>query len=182
MPLDLAWLSNMGLPEIMLWLLSFAIVYGVIDKVKFIANREVNAIIAIVTAFLVLFATPIELIMVLSSMSQSLVLVVLGILVLFVFAEVAGLRHKEVVFGPDGKPLKEVDVPLFSANKTVTGIAFLIITILIFVGAGGLGILGWNVDLTGGLSTSMLFFVVVIIAILWMITEKKEETHQRVRV
>jgi len=178
MPLDIAWLSNMGLPEILLWLLTFAIVFGVLDKVKFIANKEINAIIAIVTGFLVLLATPITMITVLSSMSQSLVLVVLGILVLFIFAEVSGLHREEPIMGKDkeGNPIVtgKKYVTLFSENKNVTAITFLIIAVLIFVGSGGLKLLGWNLNMTGMLSTSMLFFVVVILAILWMITPTKK--------
>ena len=169
MPLDLAWLSNMGLPEIMLWLLSFAIVFGILEKLKFIPNKEINAIIAMVTGFLVLLATPLETISVLASMSQSLILVVLGLLVLLVFIEVAGLRHIER-WKDDKGQLHEAEVTFFSENKQVLGLGFLLVGILVFIGAGGLELLGWNVDLTGTLSTSMLFFVVVIIAILWMIT------------
>ncbi len=170
MPLDLVWLSSMGLPEILLWLLSFAVFFGVLEKVKFIPNKEINAIISIVVAFLVLLATPIELLAVLSSMSQSLILLVLGVIVLLVFLEVAGIKHYEYSKDKDGN-VTPIEVSFFSANPKVTAIGFLIIAILIFVGSGGLELLGWQVDLTSTLSTSMLFFVVVILAILWMITE-----------
>ena len=170
MPLDLAWLANMGLPEILLWLLTFAIVYGFLDKIKFIANKEINAIIAMVTGFLVLLAAPLELITVLSSMSQSLVLIVLGIMVLLVFVEVAGLKHTEYdIDEKTGKPTNAREVTFFSENKQVLGIGFLLIGILVFIGAGGLDLLGWSVDLSGAMSTTMLFFVVIILAILWMI-------------
>ena len=173
MPLDLAWLATMGLPEILLWLLTFAIVYGVLEKVKFIDNREVNAIIAIVTGFLVLLATPIELITVLSSMSQSLVLIVLAILVLFIFAEVAGFRTTKTATDQKGNQVQWEET-LFTENKNILTAGILLVMVLVFIGSGGLGLLGWNVDLTSSLSTSMLFFIVVIVAILWMISPGKQ--------
>ena len=166
MPMDLAMLTDLGLPEILLWLLTFAVVYGVLAQVRIPENREARAIISIVVGLFVLFAVPSNLIEIISSMSSSLILVVLGILVLLVFLEVAGLKHYEAVKDEKGNVVGTKPVSLFSANKYITAIAFIIIAILIFAGAGGLGLLGLDIpDFTEMGSLTMLFFVVIIIDI-----------------
>jgi hypothetical protein len=175
MALDIATLSNMGLPEILLLLLSFAIFYGVLTQVNMPANKESRAIISIVAAFFVLLATPISLIQVLSQMSSSLILVVLGVLVLMIFMEIAGIKHVEYYSEQDkeGKvTTKKIEIPLFTKHKYITFFVFLIITILIFIGAGGLNLLGFSaIRMISSAMTSMVFFVVIILAIMWMITE-----------
>jgi len=172
MPMNIAMLENLGLPEVMLWLLTFAIVYGVLSKIN-IMKREASAIVAIVIGFFVLFATPVSMIAVLSQMSSSLILVVLGILVLLVFLEAAGIKHKEYITDPKtGKIIEEIETSLFTKHKEIAAVTFIIISILIFIGAGGMNLLGWNLNLTGTSSMSLLFFVVIILAVLWLIRGK----------
>ena len=167
----IATLENLGLAEVMLWLLTFAVFYGILSKLE-ILKKEASAIVAFVIGFFVLLATPANLIAVLAKMSSSLILVILGILVLLVFIEVAGLKHREVVGqDKDGKPIFNF-VSLFTKHASVAAIAFIIIAILIFVGAGGLNLLGVNINLTSTSSMSILFFVVIILAVLWMIQGK----------
>ena len=99
-------LQNLGFPEILLWLLSFAIVYGVLHQVKLPQSNAARAIISIVIGFLVILSAPIEIISFLSKLSSALVMVVLGILILLVFLEIAGIgkggtliKKHEVYFG-----------------------------------------------------------------------------------
>jgi hypothetical protein len=56
---------------------------------------------------------------------------------------------------------------MFSKNKYIVAAALIIIAILVFMGAGGLKLLGINFisfDLAG-----VVFMVAIIIAVLWMI-------------
>ncbi|MBU3897101.1 MAG: hypothetical protein KJ697_04180 [Nanoarchaeota archaeon] len=178
MALDMAMLTNMGLPEILLWLLSFAVFYGVLSQVKMPENRESRAIISIVAAFFVLLATPTSLIEVLSGMSSSLILVVLGLLILMIFMEIAGIKHKEPTYDIDQKTGKAThtgfkDIPLLAHHKYAAFAVFLIIAVLIFMSSGGMELLGFPaINMSSSGMTSIVFFIVIILAIVWMIGQK----------
>ncbi len=162
----LSTLQNLGFPEILLWLLSFAIVYGVMSQAKIPDSKPARAIIAIVVGFLVIFSAPTALIDVLSKMSTALVLVVLGILVLLVFLEIAGIKH------PQGSYMQQY-------AKWFAPI-FIIIAILVFVGAGGLQLIGLpQIDLSGQANVTLFFFIVIILAIVWMLMEKEQDKTQQ---
>jgi hypothetical protein len=165
-------LQRLGFADIMLWLLTFAIMYGVLGQANVPKSKEARAIISIVVGLLVLFAAPQTLVAFLAQMSASFVLVAIGLLVLIVFLEAAGIKHKVPVINPKtGKPGIE-EHPFLSAHPTITGITFVIIAVLIFVGAGGLNLLGLKIpygfDLTG-----VIFFVAIIVAILWILGTKE---------
>lgn len=175
MALDLTSLANLGLPEILLWLLSFAVVYGILSQVGkggIPKDRAARAIIGIVVAFLVLFAAPDRLITVLSQMSAGLILVVLAIIVFIAFLEVAHVRSrgKIIQYDQKGNPIWEHEaISLFEKHPTVFAVALLIIAVLIFIGAGGLSLIGISINLTGSTNMTLFFFVVIIIAILAMV-------------
>ena len=154
-------LQNLGFPEILLWLLSFAIVYGVLHQVKLPQSNAARAIISIVIGFLVILSAPIEIISFLSKLSSALVMVVLGILILLVFLEIAGI-------GKGGTLIKKHEV-YFAA-------ALVIIAVLVFVGAGGLQLIGFpQIDISGQANVTIFFFIVIIVAIIWMVMEGKEK-------
>src|SRR3989344_5742500 len=127
MAIDLSTLQSLGLPEITLWLLSFAILYGLMSQVKIPESQAARAIISIVIAFFVILSAPLALTNVLSKMTSSLVIVLIGIIVL-----------------------------------------------LIFVKSGGLQLLGWNFNLSPVASTTTIFLIIIIIAIVWMVGERKK--------
>lgn len=175
MPLDIAFLQNLGLAEVMLWLLTFAIVYGVLSQAKVPANKEARAIIAIIAGFLVLLAAPAALISVLSAMSSGLLLIVLGIIVLLVFLEIAGVTHKEYMKDEKTGKVTEVRIPLFTKHAGIMAIVFIIIAILLFIGAGGMQLLGWDIDFSPTVTPSIIILVVIILAVFWMIKEGGKE-------
>ncbi len=48
-----------------------------------------------------------------------------------------------------------------------------LIAILIFINAGGLGLMGLqNINLSGASATTVIFFIVILLAIFWLIGEK----------
>ncbi len=177
MPIDITFLQNLGLPEIMLWLLTFAIVYGVLSQVKVPQGKEARAIIAIVAGFFVLLAAPTALITVLGAMSSGLLLIVLGIIVLMVFLEIAGIKHKEpkTVDPKTGRVIEWQDIPFFSKHSYVLAFVFGIIAILLFIGAGGMSLLGWNIDFAPTVTPSLIVLIVIILAVFWMIREGGEK-------
>ena len=177
MAIDLTQFQNLGLPEIVLWLLSFAIVYGILDQAKTPQSKASRGVISVVIAFFVLLSAPSALITFLSNMTSSLVLVLVGLLVLIVFLEVAGLKvsGERIYYDEKGKAVhKEGEsTTIFVKYGYIFAIAFIIIAALIFVNAGGLQTLGININLSGAATTTTAFFIFIILAVLWMVAEKK---------
>lgn len=178
MAFDLNALSNMGLSEVVLWLLSFALVYGVLTQAKLPQSQASRMIIAIVISFFVLFSAPVAIINFLSTMTSGLILILVGVLILAIFLEVAQIKvsgGEFVEYDAEGKPVgkKHKMVSVFEKYGYIFFAAFLIIAALIFVNSGGLQLLGWNINLSGVATTTTVFFIFMILAILWMVGEKK---------
>lgn len=177
-------LERLGFADIVLWLLSFALVYGLLSHIGKKGMPESNvarAIIAIVAAFFVLLSVPAQLITILSSMSTGLVLLVVGILVFMVFIELAGVRtgkHFGVVEKDEKGNIKGVKTTNFPKNPfeqhpTIFAILLIIFAILIFVAAGGLKLLGFNVLLNSSSTMTLLILGVIVLAVYWLIKEKQ---------
>jgi len=174
----LASLTNLGFPQILLWLLTFAVVYGVLSTVEggLPKSQGARAIIAIVAAFFVLLGTPTSLISVLTKMSSSLILIVVGILVLIVFLEVAQVRVHGKIRGYDkeGKPMEGVgEMGLHQKYILEFGIILMLIVVYIFFASGGAQLLGMpNVYFNQQTIATIAFFVIIVGAIAWMIKGK----------
>ncbi len=179
-------LERLGFADIVLWLLSFALVYGLLSHIGKKGMPESNvarAIIGIVAAFFVLLSVPAQLITILSSMSTGLILLVIGILVFMVFIELAGVRVGKHLGEPemkDGKPtgkLKIIDATgkPFEKHPEVFAILLIIFAVIIFVAAGGLNLLGLNILLNSSSTTTLLILGVIVLAVYWLIKEKPKE-------
>ena len=156
-PFDLA---NITLPEILLWLLTYAVVYAVLEQVEIPKQKSARAIISIVAAFLVLMSYPAELIAVLSRMAGEMLLVIIGLLIFLIIIEVTKIKGTTIEH---------------AYGKWIFTIAIVLIGIAIFVSAGGLELLGWkgvflNIDWN-----TLLFIAIVAAAIIWMAHESKGE-------
>lgn len=172
-------LERLGFPDLLLWLLTFAIVYGVLSQAKIPQSAASRAIIAIVSGLLVLMAAPASLITVLSNMSSNLILLVLGLLVLIVFVEASGVKlgKLEGVFvqGEGGKSVFRGKEPKKFHEQHPLAIAIILVMVvgLIFVGSGGLQLLGFqSINLAQQNLVSIGFLVAVILAILFLYMEK----------
>ena len=179
-------LERFGFIDILLWLLTFAIVFGVLSQVNLPKNRGAQGIISIVFAFFVLFATPTSLITAISQMSTAMLLLVLAFLIFIVFIEAAGVRTKRTKIKGLKHPKtgKKVYMPegeedIFHKYGKYFAIIFVIIAFLVFLGAGGFDIIG--IDLPGfeishDTMIGTAFFIFIALAVLWLIanpTEKK---------
>jgi len=185
-------LQAFGLTDIILWMITFAVVYGVLSQVGekgMPQHKGSRGIIAIVVAFMVLFAAPAQLSAMIAKMSSSLLLIVLGLLTLIVFIEAAGVKvHKmKEIKDRQGRVIKRVPeesgetISIFEAYGKYFGVALLFIMVMIFVTAGGLSWIGLgniggafgNVNVLGaGL------FIMIILAIIWMIAESGGEKEK----
>jgi len=171
-------LERLGFADIVLWLLSFALVYGILTQIKMPQSNVARAMIGIVAAFFVLLSVPTQLILVLSSMSTGLILLVVGILVFLVFLELAGVKlgyaTEEQEHPQYGKIQKSGGKRVFEKHTTEFAVLLIIFAILIFVAAGGLNLLGLNILLNSSTTTTLLIIGVIILAVYWLIKEKNE--------
>jgi len=170
-------LQNLGIAQILLFLLSFAIVYGLLKQYKVPKSNAAQAMIGLAIAFLTIMAAPVALVSVLTEMSANLILVVVGLLVLIIFLEVVGIKapHEAYVLDKEGKPVKKttIGIPIFEKYGYAFAIVLGIIAILIFINAGGLGLIGMqNINLSDASTTTVIFFIVILLAIFWLISEK----------
>ena len=99
-------------------------------------------------------------------------------MLLVVFLEAAGAKSKVVkVTGKDekGKPITEVEeITIFQEHGKAFAAVFLIIAILIFVNSGVLGLLGLQgIQITEQSTLSIAFFILILIAVAWMISDPK---------
>jgi hypothetical protein len=166
----MAFLTGLGLPEILLWVLTFAVVFGILMKLK-IFSRAPSALISIVIGFLVLLAVPAALITVIASMSSGLLVAAIGFLVLLAIIEFANLRDMKII-GQDkeGKPIKDFNHPLHM-HSTIMTIVVLGIAALIFWVSGGAAFIG--IGALPAISMGTWLLIIVGGAVLWMLSEAK---------
>ncbi len=165
----------MGIAQILLFLLSFAVVYGLLKQYKVPKSNAAQAMIGLAIAFLTIMAAPIALVNVLTEMSANLVLVAVGLLVLIIFLEVAGIKMHAPMYDAEGNIISKSKEPvsIFVRYGYAFAIVLGIIAILIFINAGGLGLIGLqNINLSGASTTTVIFFIVILLAIFWLISEK----------
>lgn len=171
-------LERLGFADIVLWLLSFALVYGLLSHIKMPQSNVARAIIGIVTAFFVLLSVPTQLISVLSSMSTGLVVLVLGLLVFIVFLELAGVKvgYKTVDDERLGKNvLLTRGGSVFEKHSKEFAALLIIFAVIVFIAAGGLNLLGFNIILNSSTTMTLLVLGVIVLAVYWLISEKKSE-------
>jgi len=171
-------LTRLGIEDILLWLLSFAVVNGLLGVVEIPKMKSVRVIISMVISFFVLMAAPASLISTLSSMSTSLLVVLLGLFILLVFIEVGGVKHFEpTALKKDDKGnvthVGVTEVPFFSKNTTILALAVLLIALLIFIGAGGPALLGISIPSLANINLlGVGIIIVIILGVLWIIGDK----------
>ena len=175
-------LERLGLPDILLWLLTFAIMYGIMTQISLPKDRGSRAIISIVVAFLVLLAAPARMITILSQMTSSLVLTVIVILMFIVFLEAAKIQVTRKVKVKDPQSGKSVWVPqavaLYVKHPYAFAFVVLIIAALIFFSSGGADVLGINVNVSSTTAVGALFLIGVILTVWWMASSKPQDEEE----
>lgn len=173
-------LQVLGITDLLLWLLSFAIIFGILQQINLPNSKAARAIISVVIAFFVLMSPLRNAMGVLSSMSTGMLMIILAFIVLLAFAELGGVMHTKKGKHNFGKDAKGNDIigeitegiDLFTKHNYILAITFILIAILIFVSSGGMAALG--ITLPYGLdTTSAIFFIAIIIAIIWLIKGEK---------
>lgn len=157
-------LGGLGLPQILIWVLAFAVSFAVVSK---ILSRAPATIISIVVGFLALMAAPVALITVLGTMSTGLLVLGIGIIVLMALLTVAG-AHVDV----KDKEGNIVGTKAWLAgHSTAVAAALIVLAAIIFVAAGGLPLIGIPTIPVIGWGTWLL--IIVGVGVLWMLSEAK---------
>ena len=158
-------LAGIGLPQMLIWVLAFAISFAVISK---ILSKAPATLISIVIGFLALMAAPVGLVLVIATMSTGLIVLAIGLIVLIALLEIAGVRHG-AGFTKDGKKVEGLRT--FEAHPSAVAAILLAVAAIIFVAAGGLPLIGISAIPTIGMGTWLL--IIVGVGVLWMLSEAK---------
>lgn len=153
-------LRESGFPLILLWMLTLAIVYGILSHVKIPQSSSARAVISLVTAFMVLFAAAATVVTAfIQTAVTSFIVIVFSLLIIMIFLELTGTKvGGEHVFAKHPK--------FFAA-------ALIIIVILIFIGAGGLQFLpAISIPSTTG---AVLLFLGVTVLALWVLMKEEKK-------
>ena len=169
----IAFLERLGLADILLWLLTFAVTYGILSQVDIPkGSKEAQAIIAAVLGFLVLLSAPTAMIALLTQMSGTVILIGVALLILVIFMEVAGLSSETDII-KDGKVVGKEKVSYMSNHPYIFVTIIFIIIALVFVSSGGMNLLGIRMPSTNFNMTGAIFLIAIVAAVAWMIMGKK---------
>jgi hypothetical protein len=164
----LAFLAGLGLPQVLLWVLTFAVVFAVLTKAK-VFGRAPAALVSVVAGIFVLMAVPNALVAVIGAMSTGLLVVATGILVFISFLEVVGLKY--MVKNEQGISVPSPHSWVHGHTTLMAAIVIVLAAIVFFVSGGatlvGIGIpaFGWGTWL----------LILVGIAVLWMMSESPKQ-------
>jgi hypothetical protein len=153
-----------GIQLVLLWLLTLAIVWGLLQHANTPKSAGARGVIALAAAFMVLLAAAATPAMAfLSNLIVATVLIAFGLLIAVMFLEIAGVKVGE------GKTVFQGHPKFFAA-------IILIIVLGAFLGAGGMAIIGFpKLQITDAVIAFLLFMAVIVAAIYMMMQETKEK-------
>jgi len=148
-----------GFPLILLWLLTLSVLYGILSHIDIPRSKTARGVISIVAAFMVLFAAasgPAAVFI--ENIVVSGIVIAFGLFIVLIFLEISGAKS-------DG-------VHIFAKHPIFFGAALLILAILIFIGAGGLGILNLPAIRITEPLLAIVFFLVVMVVAIWILMKE----------
>lgn len=152
-----------GFQLVLLWLLTLALVYGVLSHLSLPKSVSTRGVISIVAAFMVLIAAAgTQAAMFISNLTTASIVVAFGLLIAMILLEITGTK-----IGGEH---------IFTKHPRFFGAAILILLILIFVGLGGLGIVpipAISFSLSDPL-LAILFFLIVMVATVWIMVKEEK--------
>ncbi len=139
------------------WLLTLAVVFGVLEHYDMPKSSSARGVIAIVAAFIVLpvgnLIAPF-----LEDLVTGLIAIGMGIIVAIIFVELLGYKVSDAE-------------NIFMAHPKVFGAIMIALAVIVFVGAGGMDLLGIDVVITTELVTLLAFLIVISLGV-WFIAEE----------
>ncbi len=151
----IAGLRAAGFQLVLLWLLTLAIVYGILSHVEIPKSLSARGVISICLAFLVLLAAAAgQAATFVSNLVTASVLVAFGLMFAVIFLEIAGAKH-------EGKHVLTLHPKFF-------GVIILILAVMIFIGAGGLGLLNLPAISITSPVAAIVFFLLIMVVAMWI--------------
>ena len=150
-------LRQSGFMLVLLWMLALSVVYGILSHVGIPKSKTVQGVISISVSFLVLLAeAAASAATFVSNLMTAGIVIVFGLMLVVIFFEFLGVKREHV----------------FGAHPKWFGIALIIILILIFIGAGGLGLLNIPaIHVTSPMVAIIFFVAVMAVAVYVMMKE-----------
>lgn len=133
------------------WMLTLAIVYGILEHYKIPKSQSARAVISLVAAFLVLPLAP-GLASFLTGMVKGLLVIAVGILTMLIFVEIGVGKGENIL----------------EKHPVGFGIIMILIAIMVFVGAGGLELLDLEVTIGNDLLAALFFLGAMTLGVWWM--------------
>lgn len=140
------------------WLFTLAVTFGVLEHYDMPDSVSARGVIALVAAFLVL---PVGGVIApfMESLVKGFVVVAAFLLVAVIFVELLGFKAGDI----DN---------IFHEHPRSFGIIMILLAVLVFVGAGGMNLLGVSMDVSNELLTLLFFLGIVTIGV-WFITSEE---------
>lgn len=155
-------LRDAGFQLVLLWLLTLAVVYGVLSHIELPKSMTARGVISIVASFLVLVAAAGTMAAnFLSNLATSAIAVAFGLIVTMIFLEITGTK----VGGEH----------IFSKHPKFFATALIIIAILVFVGAGGMSFIAIPAIAISTPIAAIGVFLIVMMASVWILTKEGEK-------
>jgi hypothetical protein len=155
-------LRAIGFQLVLLWLLTLAVVYGILSHLELPKSITARGVISIVSAFMVLLAAAgSQAADFISNLITSSVLVAFGLMIAMIFLEITGT--------------KAGGEHIFAKHPKFFGMALIILAILIFIGAGGLGLLNIPVFALSDPLIAIIFFLLIMVASIWILIKEGDK-------
>jgi hypothetical protein len=154
------------------WLLTFAIVFGILGHYNIPKSKSARTIISLVLAFFVMpVAAPV--VAIIGQLGMGLVMLFAGLLFILILFEMTGTTFYKGYLDKEGKKIeKEKKGKITEIYYRGFGVALAILAVMVFIGAGGLEYLGYSVPT---INYPLVFFVGIIVLMIWWMVKEGEE-------
>ena len=155
-------LRAIGFNLVLLWLLTLAVVYGILSHLELPKSPTARGVISIVVSFLVLIAiAATQAATFLSNLFTGAIVVAFGLIVTMMFLEITRT--------------KEGGEPIFAKHPKFFAAALIIIAILVFIGAGGLNFLTIPSIVFDNAIIGIGIFLIVMVTTVWILFKDNEK-------
>jgi hypothetical protein len=154
--------SGFGLPEILLWVLTFALTFTVISKLGFMSKKPA-ALVALALGFFVLMAAPSALITAIAGMSTGMIALIIGAIIILGLIGLA--QPMSPVYDKDQKLTGYQ--PWMQAHGTAIAAVLIIVAALVFWTYGGADLIG--IGALPSIGTIPWILIIIGLAVLWML-------------
>lgn len=137
-------LKSMGFDLILVWMLSIAIIYGVLTKIKMPESYSARGVISIVAGFLIMLASAGTAIpVIIQNLVVALIVIGFVLLLVIIFLELMGIKSAE----------------LLEKHSNIALIIIAVIVFFIFLSSGAESILNVKLFISQNVLALVLFFV-----------------------